>query len=258
MMIGYRVHKPSGYSEFTNRAIAIDEVNRFGLQESDIEEYEIPESPIDPPPLRIATLVDPQFAGLSADKIDFRKHLLSGVHVQKDVEMLINGRPECALYKHNGTLIARIRFEFELNAFFLMERRKEILGYYVEGGEDLIPEEYVISDEIYDLAGSSYHLTKSMEERSTCRNYVLENMKATLNGFILQYYMSLGQEFMPILNTVSQFFNTYSTDLTTWLQTGAGNFKQVALDDTTYDFLDLEMQPGFSVRAYIVYRLENA
>lgn len=86
----------------------------------------------------------------------------------------------------------------------------------------------------------------------------MENMKATLNGFILTYYMSLGQEFMPILSAVSQFFNTYSTDLTTWLQTGAGNFKQVVLDDTTYDFLDLEMQPGFSVRAYIVYRLENA
>lgn len=254
-MLAYRVHKATGYSEFLDRNSAIDELNKFNLTEESLEEFEIIEAtPI--ANLRVLALVDPQFSGLSPNKIDFRKHLQTGVHIQKDVDMLLNGRPAYAHYQYGSENIARIRFEFELNTFALMSRRKEILGYY--NTNDEIPEEYVISDEVYDLSNSPYHLTKSMEERSTCRTYVMENMKATLNGFILTYYMSLGQEFMPILNAVSQFFNTYSTDLTTWLQTGAGNFKQVVLDDTTYDFLDLEMQPGFSVRAYIVYRLENA
>ncbi len=221
-----------------------------------------------PTVLRIMNLLDPQFAGFMPHKVDFRKHLLPNTHIQKDVVMLANGRPDHALYTYNGERVARIRFVFDLNGYFLVIRRREILGYYTDNDEIL--EEYTISDETYNIdpsvAGfSEYHLVKAMAERSECRAYVMESLKGVLNGFILQYYTgNYDQEFMQVLNSVVLFFKEYNDSFSTWMTTGAGDFIQQVTTDTLFPFLDLEMvlateqSPAITVRAYIISRLQVA
>lgn len=218
--------------------------------------------------LRVLPLLDPQFVGYMPYKIDFRKHLLPNTHIQKNVIMHPNGRPDYAIYTYGGVDIARIRFVFDLSAYSLVTRRREILGYYDSMGT--IPNEYTISDETYNIDPSSpsfseYHLVKAMAERVYCRQYVIERIKGVLNSFILQYYMdNYGLEFMEILDSVSAFFTEYNNAYSTWMNTGAGSFISLVVADTLFPFLDLVMEPAteaappVTVRDYIVARLQAA
>jgi hypothetical protein len=203
--------------------------------------------------IRIKKLIENSFYNLNPSKIDFRKHLLPNTHINKDIEMDHNGRPVRATYKYNNELIAKIDFVFQLNNFGLIERRQEILGYY--NNEDEITESYIISDEIYDIQNSSYHRQKVFSERVQCRRNIIEDVKAILNGFLVQYYLNKGMSFIDIIASISRFFDFYNSSYNTWIETGSGTFTDDILNDTEFDFLNIEISTGVNVKMYLLSRL---
>ena len=108
---------------FTNTNLSENEINILNQAITDHTAIE--------PKLRIYDLVDDAFMSYLPYKIDFRKMLKPDIHIQKDVIMHENGRPDYAIYTYNNENIAKIRFEFELNSLQLMTRRKEILIYFM-------------------------------------------------------------------------------------------------------------------------------
>lgn len=206
------------------------------------------------PHLRIYDLVDESFSSYLPNKIDFRKMLKINIHIQKDVIMHENGRPDYAIYTYNNENIAKIRFEFELNDLQLMTRRKEILTYFDEN--NIESEEYIISDEIYNL-NSEYHQTKVIIESTLCRENVLSNVKITLNSFLRNYFYQQNPDPNYVLSQmmiVADLFTVYSGSFESWLSTGLPTIINDLNSDTNYAFLDIELQPNFTIRQYAIMR----
>ena len=79
---------------------------------------------------RIVYLINKQFQKLPLENIDFKRHMLPNIALNKKVTMLPNGRPDKAEYYNGTDLVAEIRFEF-IDSSGLMIDRKEYL-YYVK------------------------------------------------------------------------------------------------------------------------------
>jgi len=198
--------------------------------------------------LRVLKYVGKEFAFLPPQNIDFRKHLT--VYLQKDVTMLPGGRPDRALYTYEGVNICEIKFTFETNAMNFITRRTETLFYFRDNGEK--SEGYILRDDIYDLT-SPYDLKESMSERSNARAIIIEEIKATLNVFLAQFYLPQGKTYNDVLSIAGAFWNEYSSSIDSWINVGAPQFREKMSSETNFDFLDQNYAPtGSSVRNYVL------
>lgn len=203
--------------------------------------------------LKIYALVDDRFSDLPPNKIDFRRHLKDGIVLSKAIIMAINGRPVKAEYRNGNDLVAQILFVFETNDFNLVARRIERLGYFNLNGD--IPEEYVISDEAWDLS-QTYYLAKAVNERFMARGKIFDEVKAYINAIMLQSYLSNGKTYQDVLVDGYSFWKQYSTDIDAWFHIGAsGPFVTRILADTEFAFLDLNIDANTTIRQWIVNRV---
>lgn len=202
--------------------------------------------------LRVTDLVQKEFKKFHPSKIDFRRHLLPGIYLQKNVIMLPNGRPQKAVYSYAGEPIAEIEFTFEVNAFNFMTRRVEKLSYYKMSGE--ISDQWLIADDYFD-ANNPYHLQEMMKERSTSRALILEEVKAFLNGVLAQFYIPQGKTYPEILGIAGDFWGAYSNDIDSWINVGSPKFSLNLTADTDFLFLDAEASPGVTVRQYVLNKI---
>lgn len=199
--------------------------------------------------LRVMDYVDEKFATLPPSKIDFRRHLKENLYLQKSVTMLPNGRPQVATYTLDGFLIAEIEFVFETNAFNFMTRRTEKLSYYKRNNTK--SDQWVIADDFFDVA-NPYHLREMMKERSEARSMIFEEVKAFLNGILAQFYLPQGWTYGQILEVAGDFWVTYSSDIDAWINVGSPRFATNLTADTEFDFLDVVVSEGVTVRQYVL------
>lgn len=202
--------------------------------------------------LRVSDIVQKEFKKLHPSKIDFRKHLLPDIYLQKNVIMLPNGRPQKAVYSYNGDLIAEIEFTFEVNAFNFMTRRTEKLAYYKISGE--ISQQWVIADDFYDIS-NPYHLREMMKERSEARALILEELKAFLNGVLAAYYIPQGKTYPEILEIVGDFWAAYSNDIDSWINVGSPKFATNLTADTEFSFLNANVNETTTVKQYVLEKI---
>jgi hypothetical protein len=236
-------------NEFTTEQEAIDFKTTNNIT-SNIETFE--EVIIVNYELRITSLLLGQYKFLHNSKIDFRKHLDENIQLNKDV-IMVNGRPDYAIYTYDNINIARIRFVFEFDSIGFVSKRQEILGYY--NTNDEIETEYVISEENF-TNNSTYHLLKKMNESKQVRENVIDEIKTTVNGFLIQYYMPLGQTLSQIQTMASHLFSTYNDDINVWKEVGESDLSVNLTNDTLYEWLDLEIAPSVTVREYIVSKID--
>ena len=203
--------------------------------------------------LKITSILDDRFTDLPPNKIDFRRHLQDGMNLSKTITMSENGRPVKAEYKNGEELIARISFEFQTNSFNLITRRIERLGYFNLNGD--ISNEYVISDEVWDLS-QTYYLAKAINERYLARSIIFDEVKAYINALMLQEHLSTGKTYQDVLSDGYLFWKAYSSDIDAWFHIGAdGPLGTRILNDTEFEFLDIEVAPGITIRSWIISRI---
>jgi len=208
--------------------------------------------------LRILELVHPNFIDNDPSKIDFTIHLLPNVILTKKITMAKNGRPIVAKYYHplKNTLVAEIQYVFTDNASKFMIERKEILGYYQNN--NICSEYYVIHKRNYDF-NIINEATDSLNERIQARQSIFQEIKITIYGFLVQYFMSQGQSFYDAnINALligKNFFNTFRPDIADFIEVASGDFKNNVLSDINYSWLNENIAPLVSVRFYIADRL---
>jgi hypothetical protein len=201
--------------------------------------------------LRVFDIIHPQFKDLHPSKIDFRRHLRSEIYLQKSVSMLPNGRPDRATYSYNGVEICEIKFQFETDSLNFMKRRTELLSYYKKDGER--GEQFAIADDFYDMT-NPYHLQIVMQERSEARAMIIEQVKAFLNGVLAQFYIPQGWSYPQILQVVGEFWNKYGPPISAWISVASPQFQNLLLDESDFEFLNLEVSPGVTVKNYVLQK----
>lgn len=199
--------------------------------------------------LRVMDIIQKEFKKLHPSKVDFRRHLLPNIYLQKNVIMLPNGRPEKAVYSYNDELIAEIEFTFEVNAYNFMSRRVERLAYYKRNDDK--SDQWVIADDLYDPS-NPYHLREMMKERSEARSMIFEEIKAFLNGVFAAYYLPQGKTYGEILVIAGDLWNKFSTDIDSWINVGSPKFSTNLAADTDFAVLDFEVSAGVTLRAWIL------
>lgn len=203
--------------------------------------------------LRVLELVHDQFRTLHPSKIDFRRHLKPEVYLQKTVTMHPNGRPDKALYTYQGNKIAEIQFVFEADSLNFMKRRTELLAYYKN--DDTRGEQYAIADDVYDMT-VPYHLRLVMNERSEARSSIIAEIKAFLNGVLAQYYLPQGWTYPQILEVVGDFWNKYGEHINAWIAVASPRFRDMLAAETEFEFLDVQVAPGVTMKAYILNKTQ--
>lgn len=212
-----------------------------------------------PERLKIYDLVKDEFKFYHPSKIDFRRHLKTGVNLQKTVSMLMNGRPEKSEYWLNGSKICEIRFDFVTDPFNFMLKRTEMLGYVTQS--NVILEYYPIHDQDYNPM-DTHHARERIRERVEARTIILDEIKAKVEQFLFGYLTAQGQTYIQILTTAGEFWSAYASIVSSWQNTGTTAFKDQILADTTYGFLDYEIPASltgapenYSIRNYIAWRV---
>lgn len=203
--------------------------------------------------LKITDLLDDSFVDLPPNKIDFRRHLKDDTVLTKTVIMAENGRPVRSEYRNGTNLIARIKFEFETNAFNLVTRRTEKLCYFDLNGNE--GQDYIISDETWDLS-QTYYLAKAINERYAARCKIFDEIKAYINAIMLSTYLGQGLTYQNVLTDGYNFWKEYSSDIDAWLHIGAsGPFMDRITNDSVFAFLNFEISPNISIRDWIITRV---
>lgn len=240
---------PAGYREFTSDDLEAHKLVLYAEYVRMQQEYN---DEISGTKLRVADLVAPQFANYHPAQIDFRRHLLPGIVLMKNVIMAPNGRPEVAQYFYGGKIICEIKFVFTTNAMNFMTKREEKLGYYTLGGS--VPEYYVISSQDYDL-NNPYYMAEAVNERFQARTLIFNQIKAVCNGVLYTIFTSQGKTYPEILDIASLFWKEFNDEVNDWLNTGSSALKNALLTDTVFTFFDNELAAGVTIRQYIINKI---
>lgn len=204
--------------------------------------------------LKIIDVLDENFLGLPPNKIDFRRNLKEGVYLNKIVTMLKNGRPDYCLYEQSGIVYARIRFEFIVNAFNLVEYKRSYLGYFNKNNQ--IMTEYLLTDD-YNNLQTIYGLQKAVKERYKAREFIFDEIKSYINAIILQVYLQQGKTYEEVLTDGGNFWRDYSSEISSWCHIGGISIISDKLNlETKYLFLDLPSGfPNMTIREWIIDRI---
>ncbi len=213
---------------------------------------------------KVLDLIDPAFANLPIDKIDFTIHLKRGVVLNKKTTMLMNGRPEKAEYFNGQDKICEIKFTFKVNLQNFMTERIEELGYVK--GDDEIPFYFPIKHKIFDMSNFS-DKAEVVEERVEARQYIMKEIKSVLNDVLGLYYIMLpppSERKTPqeLWTMAGEFWTVYSNAIDSWFNTASDELKVKISADTEFAFLDLIVPTNISqeadaksVRQYIIGRI---
>lgn len=207
--------------------------------------------------LKVFDLVANEFSVWPPHKVDFRRHLKAGINLDKKIVMLPNGRPDHALYSYEGQLIARIRFEFEVDSFNFMTKRTEWLSYVRKSGE--FGHEYPIWSQVYDKMDPGQQAER-IKERVEARTHVFTIMKAKIETFLVLHFMGeLGATYEEVLEVGGAFSLAYAPLISAWKDTGTPALKRAIGEDSVFEWLDLELPPTItgleepvSIRQYII------
>lgn len=203
--------------------------------------------------LRILDLVAYDFKDWHPSKIDFTKHLKTGVFLQKrEVQMTKNGRPIRAVYYYGDVRVAEIVFEFESDSLNFMTRRIEKLGYHSK--DEDIHEYWVISDESFSATNTYQHL-KRLQERTDARQWIIDSLRADIDKF-LTVSVSQNPTMSGVLSQmINAFWVEYNPNLSAFINSGGTYLRTKFMNDTTYTFLNSLVAPGVTAKMYIVDKL---
>lgn len=210
---------------------------------------------------RIYDLVDPRFQELPQHLIDFRRHLKEGITLEKDVTFAKNKRPLIASYTYNDgvnppLLVARLRWIFEDDTVGLMKRRTEEICYRKRGETEEFGPYFVKLDQRWDILNSEYHRQQVLQERVRARQAILEDVKLVVMQTLLAFFPT--KEIQEIYDEGGAFWSEHSNTLDAFVQVSSQRFRDVDLPATsnvTYPWLEAEVAPGVTLRAWIIDRL---
>jgi hypothetical protein len=217
----------------------------------------------DPLTLKVKSLIHPNFLNLDISKVDFTVHLKENITLIKKVDMLQNGRPSVAKYYYPTVsaenLICSIDFVFIDNPLKFMVERTESLKYYKNNGDFVGP--YLIHKRTYDF-NNLKEATESIQERSTARRNIIDEVKVFLNGFIVNKSiaegMSLSAASVNAMVLGGGFMQLHQNKINAWIETASGDLKPYLLNannETQEAFLDWNIQAGVRVRDYFIQRI---
>lgn len=213
--------------------------------------------------LRVSALLHDNFKSNSPSKIDFTLHLMDNVLLIKKVDMAKNGRPVQAKYYSPtispSNLIATIDYGFVDNAMKFMIERTESLKYYRNDGEAVGP--FLIHKRTYDFANIR-EATESIQERSTARRNIIDEIKVFLNGFIVAKTMAQGADIVTANITAMSlggaFMSTHNVKINAFVETAANDLKTYLINASGANqepFLEWHVSTGVRVRDYFVDRI---
>jgi len=203
--------------------------------------------------LRIFDLVAFEFRDWHPSKIDFTKHLKTGLTLQKrEVVMTKSGRPVKSVYYYEDTPIAEILFIFETDVLNFMTRRTERLGYYSADGD--IHETWIIYDEIFDPT-NTYHHRKRLEERTQARQWIIDSLRADIDKFLTIAAQQNANLIGPLATMINTFWVEYSPYLSAFINSGGTFLRTKFSEETKYSFLDSYVAVGVTARMYIIDKL---
>lgn len=209
----------------------------------DIEEY------------LISALVDRAFNDYKYWHLDFRRHLKKEVALTKDVSFDVVGRPIEALYTFNDVLYAKLKWTFiNLPNSNLMGSRKEEVLYILNNGSE--GPTFTVKEDFYDIAASPYHKGIVLQERVKGRSFILDDLKGTVLGSLKASNPTLPE--MDVIEIGSEFFDTYSSELSTFKETGSKKIVTSTDTDTSLPWLDDDLtpeMPGYKIRDHIKAKL---
>lgn len=209
--------------------------------------------------LRINGLIQDKFKDYHPSKVDFTFHLKPNICLQKKKIMALNGRPVKSEYYYNNEKICEIVFEFTADQLNFMTRRKEKLGYVNFNGE--IPEYFYIYDQTYSYTIET-QFAEMITERAQARAIIFDSIKAICSGYLTGYYMYQGQTYSQVLQTLGNFWESYSNSIDSWVNTGTPSLATKLTNEDEFSLLDVllpsantGLQSNMSVRNYVIYRI---
>lgn len=202
--------------------------------------------------LRVIALVEEKFKAFHPSKIDFRRHLKPNVSLSKVVNFQANGRPLEALYEHEGQLVARIRFEFEVDQFNFMTKRIENLGYFTEKGE--LQKEWIIWSQDY-LPTVPHHQSERIAERVEARSNIMNQIKSVLDVAVAAFYFQQGSTYSEILVIAGQFYKTYNEDIQMFINTGSPALRLRIESELLEGVLAIPISVEQTVKDFLIERL---
>jgi len=84
----------------------------------------------------------------------------------------------------------------------------------------------------------------------------MQDLKTTINGFLIQVLMPQGQTLSQVQYAASRLFYKYNASINVWVETGSGSLNSDIGSDTEFTWLDLELAPSLSIRAYIQSKID--
>jgi hypothetical protein len=210
---------------------------------------------------RIYDLVDPRFVDLAPHLIDFRRHLKEGLSLQKDVVFAKNKRPLYANYtyvygENPPIFVARLRWTFEDNAQGLMTRRVEEISYVQNGEGDVLGPYFTKLDQSFNIVASEYHRAQVLQERVQARQAILEDVKLVVMNVLTTAMPDA--PIQDVYNVGGAFWREHSNALDSFVQVSDQTFRDVELpaaSSVTYPWLEAEIAPSITLRAWIIDRL---
>lgn len=202
---------------------------------------------------KIFPYIDKTFNSNPITTVDFKRHLLPSVALNKVTHKLLNGRPSEVEYHLNGELMARIRFIFVVNSANLVLSKTEVLEYTLLDGSFGLP--VTIRTKAYDHMNPE-DLEKVVNERVEARNSILANIKGTISGVLQSYGHSMAETLM----LGAALWSAYSDEIQTFVEFGTEDWKSslIALDlsSTSHSWLAYVMDAqGTRVVDFMVTRL---
>ena len=99
-------------------------------------------------------------------------------------------------------------------------------------------------------------MAKAINERYLARSIIFDEVKAYINALMLQEHLSTGKTYQDVLSDGYLFWKAYSSDIDAWFHIGAdGPLGTRILNDTEFEFLDMEVTPGITIRSWIINRI---
>lgn len=209
--------------------------------------------------LLISEVLEDSFKNYHFNSVDFKRHLVPEIALNKSVTRREDGRPEKAEYfikKEGGdVLVATINFYFVIDVDSgLISRRSEHLTYEKKSGGKT--SEAVIKDKFYDMV-NPYDAAKILEERRLARSLIIDEIKATLLGVLSLANPNLSTA--QVIGLGVTFFNDKEDFINNFIELGTEDFKNdlinINLSVTAYTWLLTEISAGVNLRDYMVSRL---
>ena len=220
--------------------------------------------------LILAPLLDVKFRKLNYNSIDFKRHLLPTVALNKKVLKRTDGAPHKSEYYVKGVhlntdknstylddedvLVAEIEFGYILGEDDKLQRRRtEYLRYR---RADKWTGDIIIKDKVFDLSDLN-DFAIVIEEREQGRKSLISEIKSMLLGVLSATNPTLSTKEVIALGL--PFFVFYKDAINAFTEMGDDTFRDALtatdLGTTPYSWLGVPIAPSVTLRDYMVAKL---